>query len=69
MHLTWKAEPLTMQWCLECHRDPAPHIRPREYVFDTAWEPEGDPRSEGESLMAQYGVQTEGLSDCTVCHR
>ena len=36
MKLTRRAEPLTMQWCLACHRDPAKRIRPREAVFDPA---------------------------------
>lgn len=35
MPLTRRAEPLTMQWCLSCHRDPEKHVRPRELVFET----------------------------------
>ena len=27
---SWRVAPLEMQWCLDCHRDPAPHLRPRE---------------------------------------
>ena len=34
MPLTWKAEPLTMEWCLSCHREPEQHLRPRDEVFD-----------------------------------
>jgi len=34
MALMRRAEPLTMQWCLNCHRDPQQHVRPRELVFD-----------------------------------
>src|SRR5215210_6928437 len=34
MPLMWKEEPMTMEWCLGCHRNPAPHLRPREHVFD-----------------------------------
>ncbi len=37
MALTWKAQPLQMRWCLSCHRDPAPHLRPREEVFNPHW--------------------------------
>lgn len=33
MPLTRQAAPLTMQWCLECHRDPEQHVRPRSLVF------------------------------------
>ena len=27
MPLMWKEHSLHMQWCLECHRDPAKHLR------------------------------------------
>lgn len=35
MALVRRAQPLTMQWCLACHRDPERHVRPRELVFET----------------------------------
>ena len=28
MEIVEQAEPLSMGWCLDCHRDPAKHIRP-----------------------------------------
>src|ERR1700710_527552 len=28
MPMTWKEKPLTMEWCLECHRHPERHVRP-----------------------------------------
>lgn len=34
MPLVRRAQPLTMQWCLNCHRDPQQHVRPRELVFE-----------------------------------
>lgn len=33
MPLTRRDQPLTMQWCLDCHRDPKNHVRPRDLVF------------------------------------
>ena len=39
MPLMWKTQSLQMQWCLDCHRDPVPNIRPREAVTDLRWEP------------------------------
>ena len=33
MRLTRQAEPLTMHWCLDCHRNPEAHVRPRSLVF------------------------------------
>lgn len=67
MPLMWKVHTLHMDWCLDCHREPEPHLRPRDRVFDMAWQPDGDPRSLGAQLAAQYGVRP--LTDCTTCHR
>jgi hypothetical protein len=68
MPLTRKAETLYMSWCLSCHRDPAPHLRPKDQVFDPHWQRTADTPS-GEKLMAEYHIHPETLSDCGVCHR
>jgi hypothetical protein len=40
MPLMWRTETLHMSWCLDCHRNPEPHIRPRELVFSMEpWPP------------------------------
>ena len=70
MPMTRQAAPLTMGWCLECHRDPAPFLRPKEKVFEMGWEPpEGSRRAVGEQLVELYAIHTRQLTDCTVCHR
>src|SRR3954454_3737904 len=63
MPLTWKATTLYMSWCLSCHRDPAPHLRPRDQVFNPHWTPTAGTPS-GETLMAMYKIHPETLSDC-----
>jgi cytochrome c7-like protein len=68
MPLTWKAQDLYMSWCLSCHRDPAPHLRPEEAVFNVHWHRTATTPSP-QTLLAQYHIQTEKLSDCGVCHR
>lgn len=68
MPLTQKAEPMTMQWCLDCHRDPAQHLREPKDVFSTAWKP-GRGKVEGHELLAFYGIDTAKLTDCSTCHR
>jgi hypothetical protein len=65
MPLTWQAQPLTMSWCLECHRAPERFIRPREKVFDLAWEPR-DQLAIGRELVQQYHVQSKTF--CSACH-
>lgn len=69
MALTAKAAPLTMAWCLDCHRDPGALLRPRERVFDLAWAPPADRRALGDRLIRELGVRTAGLTDCSTCHR
>jgi hypothetical protein len=66
MALTAKGEPLTMRWCLDCHRDPAPRLSPpgdlfRPLTADRSTTPQPD-------LMAFYHVQTGPLMDCATCH-
>jgi len=36
MPLTWKSATLYMEWCLECHRNPAPSMGRPEQVFASA---------------------------------
>ena len=68
MPLEWRARPLQMQWCLDCHRDPAPRLRPPSEVFDmTSVAPGGD---EGRRLAAALHIEsTRRLTDCSTCHR
>ena len=67
MPLTWKAETLNMEWCLSCHRDPARFVRPRDQVFNMAWEPPADRESSGQQLVKDYRIQE--LTNCSICHR
>ncbi|HVX42110.1 MAG TPA: cytochrome c3 family protein [Gemmatimonadaceae bacterium] len=65
-----QAAPLSMRWCLDCHRDPTPHIRPREAVTIMGWDAaHGRPRADslGVRLAQLYGVRR--LTSCTTCHR
>ncbi|MGN6159914.1 MAG: cytochrome c3 family protein [Devosia sp.] len=69
MPLMQQAAPLTMQWCLNCHRDPAPNLRPAQAEFSMDWQPADDPRKLGVALLAHYHIHPETLTDCYVCHR
>ena len=67
MEVVEQVKPLTMGWCLGCHRDPAPNLRPAKFVTDMEWKPDGDPRALGEKLMAERGIAPS--TDCATCHR
>jgi hypothetical protein len=68
MALTERATSLYMGWCLDCHRDPGPRLRPKDAVFDPHWRRGADTPSP-QQLMAQYHIHPQTLSDCSVCHR
>jgi hypothetical protein len=68
MPLTYKAATLTMRFCLDCHRNPAPNLRPRDAIFDTGWRRTPATQS-GATLLAQYHVTDRALTDCSICHR
>ncbi len=62
-----QVQPLTMSWCLECHRDPAANIRPKELVTALGWKPDGDPAAIGRELIAKNGIKPP--VNCSGCHR
>lgn len=65
----WKNEPLTMGWCMDCHREPERFLRPRSEVFNMAYVPPSDQRTLGLELVAAYHVSNEKLYQCSTCHR
>lgn len=69
MNLTWQESPLTMGWCLDCHRAPENHIRPREEVFNLGWTPPANQVEAGLELVRAYDVKVDQLDNCSVCHR
>jgi len=69
MPLTARAASLEMQWCLSCHRDPAPHLVEPEHVFDMQPQPAPSKVEQGH-LLAHYAIlDVRRLTDCSTCHR
>jgi hypothetical protein len=67
MASVYQAAPLSMQWCVSCHRDPAEHLRPVGEVTTMGWTPPVPQRQLGEALVREHRVQQ--LTNCTTCHR
>lgn len=59
--------PLTMGWCLDCHRNPEPYLRPVEEVTNMTWMPMEDAASLGRRLRETYNIHPS--TDCSTCHR
>lgn len=69
MPLIYQAVSLQMEWCLDCHRNPEKYVRPKNQVFNMAWEAE-DQATLGPELVAEYGIPGEReMTSCSVCHR
>ena len=69
MPLTWKDQPLTMEWCLGCHREPEAHIRPREEVFNMSWTPPANQLAMGKDALVKNHIPVDRLTHCYTCHR
>jgi hypothetical protein len=67
MEQVTQVETLRMGWCLDCHRNPEPHLRPKGLVTELDWVPGEDPIQLGSRLREQYNINPS--SDCSTCHR
>ena len=67
MPLTYKVNTLYMNWCIECHREPEKYVRPRDQVFNMAYETPPNQLELGRKLVAEYKILK--LTDCYTCHR
>jgi hypothetical protein len=76
-----QVSPLSMGWCLNCHRDPAAYLRPVDKVTDLDWglERTHDEKAlAGRELMKGLGlldaldqptVRMSLMTNCSTCHR
>jgi menaquinone reductase, multiheme cytochrome c subunit len=70
MEQVYQAKPLSMGWCLDCHRDPGPHLRPKDQVTNMNWIPPEDPTQLARALLEGYRIHdTAYMTSCSTCHR
>jgi hypothetical protein len=69
MPLMYQAHTLHMRWCLDCHEHPERYIRPRDQVFNMAWEPPANQEEAGLQLVKAYKINVKQMTDCVTCHR
>jgi hypothetical protein len=69
MEVVYQHEPLSMGWCLDCHRSPENNLRPIDQVTNMAYQPPtGEAQSAlGRDLRAQHDINPP--TDCSTCHR
>jgi hypothetical protein len=62
--------PLSMGWCLECHRDPAPHLRPKNELTNMSWKLDAASRApEAQTAAVLAAASVRPPEHCTGCHR
>jgi len=67
MEVVYQAKPLSMGWCLDCHRDPERHLRPIEFITQLDWVPEEDQLVLGARLREENHINPK--ETCNTCHR
>lgn len=72
MDVVAQAQPLSMGWCLDCHRSPEKNLRPLDQITNLGWKP---PAGEagvalGKELKQQFHIRdTQYMQSCSTCHR
>ena len=63
--------PLTMEWCIDCHRNPEPNLRKPENLTVMGYDDEKNPihRSPGEGAEIKKQYKINPPTDCSTCHR
>lgn len=71
MPSVYQEHTLQMEWCLSCHRDPAPHIRPKAEIYNTAWSRDDITPEQEKEVQEQISRlrSKELLTSCSTCHR
>lgn len=66
MEIVTQVEPLSMKWCLDCHRNPTPNIRDPQLVTQLDFVPE-DPEAYHKKWAEKLNVNPN--VNCSTCHR
>jgi hypothetical protein len=74
MDEVYHAKPLSMSFCLDCHRDPGAKLRPLDKVTDLGWKWSDDPLEAARAQKAHgdmmiKNMKVESLDNCSACHR
>jgi len=67
MEVVEQKRPLSMGWCLDCHRNPENFLRPREELTNMEWEPPADQLEFAARLQAELSLNPPVA--CSGCHR
>jgi hypothetical protein len=85
MEVVQQVQPLSMSWCLECHSNPGPNLRPVEAITAMGWKPDlawqdkalaiagtlnpPGSLSGAQKVLADGHSETFATAGCSGCHR
>lgn len=67
MEVVTRMKPLSMGWCLDCHRNPAPNIRPANMITKFGWTSTPEDLENAKKIIAAKNIHPS--VDCSTCHR
>lgn len=67
MEVVQQMKPLSMSWCVDCHRNPASQLRPLDQVTAMGWKAPENQAEIGRRLIQERHIQPP--TDCAGCHR
>jgi hypothetical protein len=68
MEVVSQRKPLSMSWCIDCHRDPRMEIRRPEEITNTRWTPPADQLEYAQQRIEELAINPP-VTDCSGCHR
>ncbi len=76
MSVVYHAKPLSMDFCLDCHRHPESALRPLDQITNLGWEPPTKPGQSVKEAQEELGTQLKKAwhvkppdGNCFGCHR
>lgn len=69
METVWHDQPLSMAFCLDCHREPESGIRPLNQVYNLNWTPENEAEHAKWAEEAVVNWNVNPPQSCSGCHR
>ena len=68
MEVVYQNEPLSMGWCLECHRNPDKNLRPLSEITNLAFDATAElSASDHQALKTKFDINPN--DNCSTCHR
>jgi hypothetical protein len=67
MEVVQQVQPLSMSWCLDCHRNPDQALRPSDQVTNMNWTPPKDQQEMAARFKSEKKIDPP--TDCSGCHR